>query len=66
MSASTIAGDPSGNGIFPYVVLGNPSAVDLGYDFGFKPQPEPPPSGIYTFPDGISTDFITSDGTYFD
>lgn len=66
VNASTIGGDPSGNGIIPYVVLGNPSAVDLGYDFGFKPQPEPPPSGFYTFPDGINTVSISSDGTFFD
>lgn len=45
---------------------GNPSCTDLGYDFGYKPQPEPPPSGTYDFPDFINTVTITSDGTYFD
>jgi hypothetical protein len=50
----------------PSTVPGNPSCADLGYDFGFKPQPEPPPTGTYTFPDGINTVTITSDGTYFD
>ena len=65
-NASPISGLPSGNGITPFVIEGNPSAVDLGYDFGFKPQPEPPPSGDYTFPDGINTVTISSDGVYFD
>jgi hypothetical protein len=50
----------------PNFVPGNPSCTDLGYDFGFKPQPEPPPSGTYSFPDGIHSVSITSDGTYFD
>jgi hypothetical protein len=50
----------------PDFVSGNPSCTDLGYQFGFKPQPEPPPSGSYTFPDGIHTLTIISDGTYFD
>lgn len=52
--------------VTPTFVPGNPSCTDLGYDFGFKPQPEPPPSGIYNFPEGINTVTITSDGTYFD
>jgi hypothetical protein len=65
-NASPISGLPSGNGITPIVIAGNPSAVDLGYDFGFKPQPEPPPSGDYTFPDGINTVTIFSDGIHFD
>jgi len=48
-------------------VAGNPSCTELGYDFGYKPQPEPPPSGTYSFPvDLINTVTITSDGTYFD
>ena len=59
-------GPPSGNGIQPYVAIGNPSALDLGYDFGFKPQPEPPPTGNYIFPDGVNTATISSDGAYFD
>lgn len=52
----------------PVFMPGNPSCSDLGYDFGFKPQPEPPPSGTYTFPapDGVNTFSLTSDGTYFD
>jgi hypothetical protein len=60
------AGSPSGDGVQPVVVAGNPDCS--GYDFGFKPQPEPPPSGTYTFPapDGVNTVTITSDGTYFD
>jgi len=59
-------GSPSGDGVQPVVVAGNPECT--GYDFGFKPQPEPPPSGTYTFPapDGVNTVTITSDGTYFD
>jgi hypothetical protein len=39
--------------------------MELGYAFGYKPQPEPPTTGVYTFPDGINTVTITSDGTYF-
>jgi hypothetical protein len=50
----------------PGVIAGNPSCIDLGYDFGFKPQPEPPPSGTYSFPGGPNTVTLTSDGTYFD
>jgi hypothetical protein len=59
----------------PTFVAGNPKCTDLGYDFGFKPQPEPPPSGTYffggpvTFPLHALTTYsvtITSDGTYFD
>jgi hypothetical protein len=52
--------------VVPQVVLGNPSCTDLGYDVGFKPQPEPPPSGSYTFPSTSETVTITSDGTYFE
>lgn len=52
--------------VTPIFVAGNPSCTSLGYAFGFKPQPEPPPSGTYTFPDGVNTVTITSDGTYFD
>jgi hypothetical protein len=63
---ATDPGDPSGMGITPYIVQGNPSAADLGYAFGFKPQPEPPPTGIYTFPDGINTVSITMNGDYYD
>jgi hypothetical protein len=50
----------------PVFVAGNPNCVTLDYAFGFKPQPEPPPSGTYTFPDGFNTVTITSDGTFFD
>lgn len=59
-------GPPSGNGVQPIWVPDNPKCEDLGYDFGFKLQPEPPPSGTYTFPDGVNTVTITSDGTFFD
>jgi hypothetical protein len=64
--AQATAGPPSGNGIQPEVMEGNPTCDDLGYDFGWKPQPEPPPSGSYAFPDGINTLDLASDGTYFD
>src|SRR5215213_8682678 len=50
----------------PNLVLGNTSCTALGYDYGFKPQPEPPPSGTYTFPGDDATVTIVSDGTYFD
>ena len=44
-----------------------PNSPDLGYDNGFKPQPEPPPSGTYAFPgDPDNSVTITSDGTFFD
>jgi hypothetical protein len=60
-------GPPSGNGVQPVLVTGNPNCTQtLGYDFGWKPQPEPPPSGSYAFPDGINTFDLTSDGSYFD
>jgi hypothetical protein len=52
--------------VTPTFVAGNPDCEDLGYDFGYKPYPEPPPSGTYPFPDGINSVEITSDGTYFD
>lgn len=52
--------------VTPGFVAGNPDCSDLGYDFGFKPQPEPPPSGSYAFPDGINTLTIDSDGSLFD
>lgn len=51
--------------VVPTVVAGNPDCGDLGYDFGYKPQPEPPPTGTYQFPEGGSVN-LTSDGTYFD
>jgi hypothetical protein len=47
----------------PVVVPGNPTCADLGYAFGFKPQPEPPPSGTYTIPGTTFTITIVSDGT---
>lgn len=50
----------------PDFVPGNPTCEVLGYDFGYKPQPEPPPSGTYTFPGTSYSVEITSDGTYFD
>jgi len=64
--AQATAGPPSGNGVQPVVVAGNPDCADLGYDFGWKPQPEPPPSGSYAFPDSLHTLDLSSDGTYFD
>ncbi len=61
-------GAPSGDGIAPDFVAGNPSCVGLGYDFGFKPQPEPPPNGVYPFPgDPANTVTISNNnGTTFD
>jgi len=67
-----IAVAPAGaTGGEPTVVPGNPTCADLGYDFGFKPQPEPPPSGTYPFPnDPYNSVTIDTDGTalytYFD
>jgi hypothetical protein len=52
--------------VTPQVVSGNPSCVGLGYTYGFKPQPEPPPSGTYTIPGTSYTVTIDSDGTSFD
>ena len=51
--------------VTPILVPGNPTCEELGYAYGYKPQPEPPPSGTYAFP-GISK-FVTidSNGTYF-
>ncbi len=64
--AQATPGPPSGNGVVPEVIPGNPTCADRGYDFGWKPQPEPPPSGSYGFPDGMHTLDLSSDGTYFD
>jgi hypothetical protein len=66
VGALAMAQPATGSSVPPTVVPGNPSCSDLGFDFGFKPQPEPPPSGTYAFPDGINQVTITSDGTYFD
>ncbi|MCA9903624.1 MAG: hypothetical protein KC547_07190, partial [Anaerolineae bacterium] len=52
--------------VTPTVVSGNPTCQDLGYLYGYKPQPEPPPSGTYTIPNTSYTITIVSDGTYFD
>jgi hypothetical protein len=51
--------------VVPVPVAGNPTCADLGYAFGFKPQPEPPPSGTYTIPGTSETIIISSDGTIF-
>ena len=66
---------PSGAAsVTPILVEGNPTcsgpetpnSPDLGYANGFKPQPEPPPSGTYSFPgDPDNSVTITSDGTVF-
>jgi hypothetical protein len=45
--------------------IGQPTCLGLGYDFGLKPQPEPPPSREYTIPGTTETVTITSDGTTF-
>src|SRR5215211_3156804 len=63
-AAADTAGNTSGDGVVPELISGNPDCADLGYDFGFKPQPEPPPTGTYT--DGTLTVDIVSDGQYFD
>lgn len=52
--------------VVPVIVSGNPDCTDLGYDFGYKPQPEPPPTGSYTFPGTSYEVSITSDGVSFD
>jgi hypothetical protein len=59
---------PAFTNVVPDTVAGNPSCTDLGYDFGFKPQPEPPPTGTYTvtYLGQVITIGITSDGPYFD
>ena len=58
-----IIGSEPGPDVDPVIVSGNPTCTDRGYDYGFKPQPEPPPSGTYT--QGPLTVTIVSDGTYF-
>ena len=52
-------GPPSGSGVQPIWVDGNPDCGSLGYDFGYKI--EPPTSGTY---DGFT--ITTADGVYFD
>ncbi len=56
-------GNPSGNGIHPILVPGNPKCKPL-YANGFKPHDEPPPPGTttYTYPDGVNTVKITMSG----
>jgi hypothetical protein len=66
LGLSIAVGPAVASSVDPAFVPGNPSCTDLGYDFGFKPQPEPPPTGTYTFPDGVNAATIASDGTYFD
>ncbi len=65
---------PAFTHVAPTFVSGNVQCVStppsglpgLGYQAGFKPFPEPPPSGTYTSGDGLLTVTITSDDTYFD
>jgi hypothetical protein len=73
--AMTLGGAAGASSVDPVFVPGNPSCTDLGYDFGYKPQPEPPPSGTYYFGDASTVPphtptgdsvTITSDGTFFD
>ena len=49
--------------VTPIFVAGNPTCVDLGYDFGFKV--DPPNAGTYNI-DGFNTVTVTTDGVYFD
>lgn len=62
------AGGASGNGVVPIFIHGNPNCDDLGYTEGFKPQPEPPPNGVYPFPsDPLNTVTIANNnGAFFD
>jgi hypothetical protein len=58
---------PEAASVTPVPVDGNPRCADLvPGSFEFKPQPEPPPSGTYTSPDGLLSVTISSDGTVFD
>lgn len=72
---TVLARSASASHVTPTVIAGNPSCTSLSYDFGFKPQPEPPPSGTYFFGDPVTSPAhaptgdsvtITSDGTFFD
>ena len=71
-------GPPSGDGIQPFVVAGNPDCPSQGYDFGFKID-ESPADGTYTLTsaDGVliggapedpnnSVTISNSDGQFFD
>ena len=53
--------------VTPTVVSGNPSCSSLVYGkLSFKPQPEPPPSGTYTFPgDSQNSVKLTKNGAYY-
>lgn len=66
LSGALAAAPALASSVTPVLIDGNPSCTALGYDFGFKPQPEPPPSGTYTFPGTSETVAVTSDGVYFD
>ncbi len=49
--------------VTPVVIAGNPTCIDLGYDFGFKI--DPPTPGIYPVGNGSIT-WTSADGVYLD
>jgi len=70
-------GDPSGDGVDPVYVAGNPSCSTIGYGFGFKINLAPNGTFTLTNPPGEltggapsdpfnSVTISNSDGTYFD
>jgi len=76
-AAQATPGAPSGNGVLPQVVDGNPDCSDLGFDFGFKVDGGPNGTFSFTSADGSLTGgapedpghtltLSNSDGTYFD
>lgn len=75
MTVAIVGSGASATHVDPVFVAGNPDCQDLGYQIGFKPQPEPPPTGTYNFGDPSTVPVhaltgdsvtITSDGTFFD
>jgi uncharacterized repeat protein (TIGR01451 family) len=46
---------------------GNPTCTSLGYTYGYKLSPEPPPTGLYTFPNSTETvDIVNHNGIKLD
>lgn len=66
LAAAEDPGPASGKGIQPILVEATLDCVDLGYERGFAPQPQPPAAGDYRLPDGVNTVSVSGDGFFVD